>query len=115
VLEGEDDDGCHRDEHEDDLEDVPDREPDRVELLFAGQAKFHRSGFGQELLARACDTLRNARCQTATLSTDPDTRAERFYRTNGWTAVAHDAKREILFKKRLSAGIGENLQISMIQ
>jgi ribosomal protein S18 acetylase RimI-like enzyme len=40
-------------------------------------------GIGRALLALACGTLRAAGFATATLSTEPGTRAERFYRTNG--------------------------------
>ena len=37
----------------------------------------------------------------ATLSTDPGTRAERFYRADGWTATGVNGKGEIVFEKRL--------------
>jgi GNAT superfamily N-acetyltransferase len=56
-------------------------------------------GIGQALLPLACDTLREEGYRTATLGTDPGTRAERFYRKSGWTTVGHKANGEILFKR----------------
>jgi ribosomal protein S18 acetylase RimI-like enzyme len=58
-------------------------------------------GIGRALLALACDTLRAAGFETATLSTDPGTRADRFYRTNGWIEIGRNAKGEIVFSGRL--------------
>jgi ribosomal protein S18 acetylase RimI-like enzyme len=51
--------------------------------LFVDPADEHHS-IGQALLERACETLRAAGHRHATLSTDAGTRAERFYRRNGW-------------------------------
>jgi GNAT superfamily N-acetyltransferase len=42
-------------------------------------------GIGRALLRLACETLRDSGYSVATLSTDEGTRAERFYRTDGWT------------------------------
>jgi GNAT superfamily N-acetyltransferase len=56
-------------------------------------------GIGQALIALACETLRNAGYTVATLSTVEDTRAERFYRTNGWTAIGRNEKGEVVFQR----------------
>jgi GNAT superfamily N-acetyltransferase len=58
-------------------------------------------GIGRALLPLACATLRNAGHSIATLSTDPGTRAERFYRADGWKATGVNGKGEIVFEKRL--------------
>ncbi len=55
-------------------------------------------GIGQALLALACATLRKAGHKTITLGTEPATRAERFYRRNGWTSVGNKSNGEILFR-----------------
>jgi GNAT superfamily N-acetyltransferase len=55
-------------------------------------------GVGQALIALACATLRQAGHKTATLGTEPGTRAERFYRRNGWTSFGHKPNGEILFR-----------------
>jgi GNAT superfamily N-acetyltransferase len=56
-------------------------------------------GIGQALLARACAKLRDAGYATMTLSTGPGTRAERFYRRNGWTAQGLNDRGEVVFHK----------------
>jgi len=58
-------------------------------------------GAGRNLLARACNTLRAAGFEAATLSTTPGTRADCFYRTNGWAETGRNAKGEIEFRRRL--------------
>jgi ribosomal protein S18 acetylase RimI-like enzyme len=58
-------------------------------------------GIGRTLLALACGTLRAAGFETATLSTEPGTRADRFYRTNGWIEIGRNAKGEIVFQRQL--------------
>ena len=58
-------------------------------------------GIGRALLPFACDTLRAAGFKAATLSTDPGTRAERFYRMNGWIEVGRNGKGEIVFQRQL--------------
>jgi GNAT superfamily N-acetyltransferase len=55
-------------------------------------------GIGQALIALACATLRQAGHKTATLGTEPGTRAEQFYRRNGWTSFGHKPNGEILFR-----------------
>jgi GNAT superfamily N-acetyltransferase len=61
---------------------------------------YQGQGIGQALLARACDRLRDVGRKVMTLSTDPGTRADRFYRRNGWTALGLNAKGEVMFEKR---------------
>ena len=56
-------------------------------------------GIGQALLAEACARLRGAGWRAMTLSTDPGTRAERFYRRNGWVAQGLNARGEVIFHK----------------
>lgn len=60
-------------------------------------------GIAQVLLPLACSTLRQAGHKTVTLGTDPGTRAERFYRRNGWVPVGHKANGEILFRLEIEA------------
>ena len=62
-----------------------------VDPLYEGR------GIGRALISRACHTLREAGYSTITLGTEPGTRAERFYRRNGWESVGHKANGEILF------------------
>ena len=47
-------------------------------------------GIGRNLLARACAVLRVAGHRTATLGTEPGSRADRFYRRAGWTPLHID-------------------------
>jgi GNAT superfamily N-acetyltransferase len=54
-------------------------------------------GIGRALLAKACDVLRAAGHRSATLGTDPGTRADRFYRRGGWVALGIDARGEQIF------------------
>jgi GNAT superfamily N-acetyltransferase len=72
----------------------------QIFALFVDPAHEGR-GIGRALLPRACATLRNAGHSLATLSTDPGTRAERFYRADGWTATAVNSKGELVFAKPL--------------
>lgn len=58
-------------------------------------------GIGRALLAAACDVLRRAGHRTAVLSTDPGTRADRFYRKAGWAAEGIDARGEQVFRLAL--------------
>jgi GNAT superfamily N-acetyltransferase len=63
-----------------------------------------RRGIGRALLDAACGVLRAAGHPFATLTTDPGTRAERFYRAGGWTAVGRNARGEIVFQSPLLMG-----------
>jgi GNAT superfamily N-acetyltransferase len=58
-------------------------------------------GIGQALIASACDTLRDAGYRKASLATDAGTRAERFYRANGWIDRGRKPNGEILFGRML--------------
>lgn len=58
-------------------------------------------GVGQALLPRACDDLRAAGFKVATLTTGAGTRAERFYRTNGWEETGRQDDGQIIFQKSL--------------
>ena len=78
-----------------------DRDTGWIWALFV-EPGFEGRGIGRALLARACDTLREAGFSEATLSTDPDTRAARFYRRAGWREAGSRADGELIFK----AGIG---------
>ena len=58
-------------------------------------------GIGRALLPLACETLRASGHATATLTTETATRAERFYRADGWTEVARQDDGQIIFQKSL--------------
>ncbi len=64
--------------------------------LFVDPAHHHR-GIGRALFEAACDTLRRAGHRSAMLTTDPGTRAERFYRAAGWTVVGTSKRGELMF------------------
>lgn len=55
-------------------------------------------GIGRALLAKACDVLRQAGHGIATLGTEPGSRADRFYREAGWTALHIDGRGEQVFQ-----------------
>jgi GNAT superfamily N-acetyltransferase len=61
-------------------------------------------GIAQALLPLACEDLRMAGHAVAKLTTDPGTRAERFYRRNGWTDTSRREKGEIVFARALKRG-----------
>jgi len=56
-------------------------------------------GIGQALLAAACASLARDGHTAVCLSTDEGTRAERFYRRNGWTDVGRTDSGEVIFQK----------------
>ena len=58
-------------------------------------------GIGRALLTKACAVLRDAGHRTATLTTDPGTRADCFYREAGWTALGIDERGEQIFRSAL--------------
>jgi GNAT superfamily N-acetyltransferase len=58
-------------------------------------------GVGRALLPLAYDLLRESGYATATLTTEPGTRAERFYRRDGWTEVGRQDDGQIVFEKSL--------------
>ncbi len=58
-------------------------------------------GLARALLPLACEDLRAAGFAEARLTTGPGTRAERFYRTNGWEEIGHQDDGEVIFRKAL--------------
>lgn len=56
-----------------------------------------RRGIGQALFAAACAALIGAGHHTLQLSTDPDTRAARFYRAAGWRETGRTPEGELIF------------------
>jgi GNAT superfamily N-acetyltransferase len=58
-------------------------------------------GIGRALLPMACETLRDNGHASATLTTEPGTRAERFYRRDGWTEIGRQDDGQIVFQKEL--------------
>lgn len=54
-------------------------------------------GIGRALFAAACDALIAAGFRTLHLSTDPDTRAARFYRAAGWREAGRTPEGELIF------------------
>jgi GNAT superfamily N-acetyltransferase len=58
-------------------------------------------GIGRALLPPACQILRDAGYKVATLTTEPGTRAERFYRRDGWTEIGREDDGQIIFQKAL--------------
>lgn len=61
---------------------------------------FEGNGIGSTLLAEACACLKAAGVGRAWLTTDPNTRAERFYRAAGWEHVGAKDN-ELLFERSL--------------
>jgi len=68
-----------------------------ITALFMDEA-FEGRGIAQALFARACDVLQRAGCPRMWLTTDPGTRAERFYRKAGWR-VTGSRNGELVFEK----------------
>jgi ribosomal protein S18 acetylase RimI-like enzyme len=66
--------------------------------LFVDPA-FEGRGIGRDLLALACGTVRAAGFGTTRLNTEPGTRADGFYRANGWIETGRSAKGEIIFQR----------------
>ena len=65
--------------------------------LFMDEA-YEGRGIAQALFERACDVLRDAGYSRMWLTTDPGTRAERFYRRAGWR-VTGSRNGELVFEK----------------
>jgi GNAT superfamily N-acetyltransferase len=58
-------------------------------------------GIGRALLPPACDILKASGYAMAVLTTAAGTRAERFYRIDGWTEVGRKEDGQIIFQKSL--------------
>jgi GNAT superfamily N-acetyltransferase len=56
-------------------------------------------GIGRALFQHACETLRRSGHAVMQLSTDPGTRAERFYRKAGWRETGRNVQGEIVFSR----------------
>jgi GNAT superfamily N-acetyltransferase len=56
-------------------------------------------GIGRALFAVACEALLAAGFRRLSLSTDPDTRAARFYRAAGWQEVGRTQEGELVFER----------------
>lgn len=56
-------------------------------------------GIGQALLPMACKTLKDAGHTFARLDTQAGTRAEQFYRQNGWQEVGRKPDGQIIFQR----------------
>lgn len=75
------------------------RSPPRIWALFVDPEQEGR-GLGQRLLQEAVDWLWAEGAGVIRLSTDPDTRAERFYDQQGWRAVGANDQGEAVFELR---------------
>ena len=62
---------------------------------------YERRGIGRALLPLACEDLRASGYATAKLTTASATRAERFYRMDGWVEMGRQGDGQIVFQKRL--------------
>ena len=71
-----------------------------VWALFVEPAQEGR-GIGRALLDRACAVLLERGHLEANLTTGANTRAERFYRRDGWREAGRDAHGDIRFRKPL--------------
>ncbi len=56
-----------------------------------------KKGLGRALLAKAVEWLWQNGAKTITLCTEPDTRAEAFYRAQGWRKTGVKSNGEVLF------------------
>jgi GNAT superfamily N-acetyltransferase len=54
-------------------------------------------GIGRALFAKACDVLRENGHRTASLTTQPGSRADRFYQRAGWKVIGTSARGERIF------------------
>ena len=61
---------------------------------------FERQGIGKQLLDALCAQFFEGPCDMMWLTTDPDTRAEKFYRSAGWSPVGYCSNGEVRFELR---------------
>lgn len=61
-------------------------------------------GVGRALITPAMAVLRDAGFRAARLSTQAGSRADRFYRRDGWTAIGLYGQGQTLFEKRIGDG-----------
>ncbi len=76
---------------------MADRTDGSIWALFV-HPDFEGRGLGRELIRLAVDALWAAGHARAVLTTDPDTRAEAFYRRRGWRAVGANDLGEVRFE-----------------
>jgi GNAT superfamily N-acetyltransferase len=62
---------------------------------------YERRGIGRALLPLACNILKESGHVMAVLTTEAGTRAERFYRIDGWIEVGRQEDGQIIFQKSL--------------
>lgn len=62
---------------------------------------YERRGIGRALLPLACEVLRANGHASAKLTTEAATRAERFYRMDGWLEIGRQDDGQIVFQKSL--------------
>lgn len=62
---------------------------------------YERQGIGKTLLARTCQSMKEAGHQTLTLYTGGGTRAESFYRAAGWEEVGTSANGDVTFRMNM--------------
>ena len=62
-----------------------------------------RRGIGRALLLLACRELKDSGHMKAVLTTEAGTRAEHFYRTDGWTEIGRQEDGQIIFQKNLDS------------
>jgi GNAT superfamily N-acetyltransferase len=63
---------------------------------------YERRGIGRALLPLACQILRDSGHATATLTTQAASRAERFYRLDGWAEIGRKGDGQVVFQKPLN-------------
>lgn len=71
-----------------------------VWALFVDPAHEGR-GIGRALFAKACDVLRAAGHRTGSLTTEPGSRADRFYQRAGWKVMGTSPRGERIFEGTL--------------
>jgi GNAT superfamily N-acetyltransferase len=81
---------------------MADRRDGQIFALFT-RPGFEGRGYGSALLAEALGWLTAQGHEAAWLSTDPGTRAERFYRKKGWKAEGTTATGEVVLRLALKA------------
>ena len=70
-------------------------------------------GIGRALFTAACDALIAAGFRALRLSTDPDTRAARFYRAAGWREAGRTPEGELIFEFDVAADLTRILRIHL--
>ena len=80
---------------------VASSEDDSIWALFVDPQSEGR-GCGSALLAEALEWLGGTGANLLRLSTDPDTRAEAFYRSRGWESAGENEKNEVVLEYRLT-------------